>query len=232
MKIIKTKNYKELSKIASGIILDEIKTKPNSTIGFATGKTPKKTYKNLIKEFRNMQVDFSGIKTFNLDEYYPVKKQDKRSYYHYMFKNLFNKVNTNKKNINLLDGGAKNPEKECKNYENKITKRPVDLQILGIGVNGHIGFNEPGSHKNSKTRLVNLAPETVKKSRHFHKGLTIGISTIMKSKKILLLASGKKKAKAVHGLIKGKINPKIPASFLRNHKNLTIILDKKAGSLV
>jgi glucosamine-6-phosphate deaminase len=232
MKLIKVKNYKEMSKAASEIIIDEIIKKPNLTIGFATGKSPKRLYKNLIKAYKKEKIDFSYIKTFNLDEYYPIKRNDKKSYRYYMFKNLFNKVNLRKERIYLLDGSTNDFEKECKDYEEKIRKNTIDIQILGIGVNGHIGFNEPGSSSTSKTRLVNLAPETVKRNKYLDKGLTVGISTILKSKKILLLASGKEKSQAVKGLIKGRINKKLPASFLKKHKNLVVIIDKKAGSLL
>lgn len=225
MKIIEVKNYKELSRIASEIIVEEINKKPTSVIGFATGRTPKKTYKNLVKAYRQKKINFSKIKTFNLDEFYPIKKESKKSYYHYMFKKLFNKINVNKKNINLLDGNTKNPEKECGEYEKKINKNKIDLQILGIGENGHIGFNEPGSSRNSKTRIVEL---THRKGS----ALTMGIGSIMKAKKIILLASGKKKAKAVYALVKDKIGEEVPASFLREHKDLIIIIDRKAGFLL
>jgi len=232
MKIIRTKNYKELSEKASKIIINEILKKPNLVIGFAAGKTPLGTYKNLIKAYRTDNVDFSKIKTFNLDEYYLLRKQDKKSYRSYMFRNLFDKINVGQENIHLLNGASKDFRKECKDYENKIKKTPIDIQILGIGVNGHIGFNEPGSNLNSKTRLVDLAPETLKENKYLKKALTMGISTIIKSKKIILLASGKKKAKAVLGLIKGKISKNLPASFLRKNKNLLVIIDEEAGSLL
>lgn len=225
MNIIQVKDYNELSERASEIIINEILKKHNITIGFATGKTPLGTYKNLIREYKKGNVDFSKIKTFNLDEYYPSKKNDKKSYRHYMFKNLFDKINVKKENINLLNGNSKNFKKECRDYEDKIKRNPIDLQILGIGVNGHVGFNEPVSLVNSKTRLVELT--------HIRgKALTMGISTIIKSKKIILLASGKKKAKAVFGLVKGKIDKNLPASFLRKNKNLIIIIDREASSLL
>lgn len=232
MNIIKVRNYEELSKITSEIIISEILNNPNFILGLPTGKSPLGTYKNLIKAYKQKKVSFSEIITFNLDEYYPVKNNDKKSYRYYMFKNLFSKINVKKENIHLLNGNAKNPEKECKDYEEKIKKNPIDLQILGIGVNGHIGFNEPGSLINSKTRLVNLAPETVKRNGYLHKGLSMGISTILKSKKILLIASGKDKANAVKELMKGKISKDLPASFLKKHKNLVVIIDKDAGYLL
>jgi glucosamine-6-phosphate deaminase len=232
MKIIKVKDYKELSNMVSEIIIKEIRKKPNLTIGFATGKSPLGAYKNLIREHKKGKVDFSRIKTFNLDEYYPINADDKKSYRAYMFNNIFNKINIKKDNINLLDGTAKNFKKECEDYEDKIKKNPIDLQIVGIGVNGHIGFNEPGSTIVSRTRLVDLASETIKRNKYLGKALTMGISTILKSKRIILLASGKEKARAVRDFIIGDIDKNIPASFLRKSKNLIVIIDKEAGSLL
>lgn len=233
MKLVRVKNYREMSEKASEIVISEIKKKPNLVLGFASGKTPKGAYKRLVKAYRRGEVDFSKVRAFNLDEYYPVKNNDKRSFYYYMHKNLFNKINIKKENINLLNGEIKNPGKECQNYESKIKKNPVDLQILGIGVNGHIAFNEPGSLKESKTRLVKLTPETIKnnKIKNIKKALTMGIATIMKADKILLLASGKRKAEAVRCLIRCKPNKCCPASFLKRHKNLIVIVDNDAGSL-
>ena len=225
MKLIQVKNYEELSKKAAEIVINQIKLKPNSTIGFATGKTPLGLYKNLVNAYKKKKIDFSKIKAFSLDEFYPIKRTSKKSYSYYLFSKLFNKINVKKENINLLNGEAKNFKKECKEYEEKIRKNPIDLQVLGIGENGHIGFNEPRGDYNSKTRLVELT--------HIRgKGLTIGIFTIMKSKKIILLASGRKKAKAILSLIKGKIDKNCPASFLRKHKNFIVIIDEKAGSLL
>lgn len=232
MELIKVKNYKELSKKASEIIVNEIHKNPKLIMGFATGKTPIGTYKNLVKEYKKRNVDFSNVKTFNLDEYYPVKDGDKKSYKYYMFKHLFNKVNIKKENINLLNGNTKNVKKECKNYEEKIRKNPIDFQIVGIGVNGHIGFNEPGSNLKSKTRLVNLAQDTIKENKYLKQALTVGISTILKSKKILLLASGNKKAKVIYNLINKKPNKSLPASFLKIHKDFIVIVDRKASSLL
>lgn len=222
MKILQTKNHKELSQKAFQIVSNQIKTKPNTTLLLASGKTPKKLYKLLTKE----KMDFSKTKIFTLDELY---KTD--SYKKYFQKHLLNKINIKKSNINLLNGKSKNPKKECQNYESKISKNRPDLAVLGIGINGHIAFNEPGSSKNLKTRLVTLLPKTIKKTKT-KQALTIGVSTILKSKKIVLLASGKNKSKAIKDLIKEKQTPKLPASFLKNHKDFTLIIDKSAGSLI
>jgi glucosamine-6-phosphate deaminase len=226
MKLIKVKNYSQLSKVASQLVIGEIRKKQKLVLGFATGKTPIGFYKNLVNAYKKKKVDFSDVVGFDLDEYYPIFKKNKKSYFYYMHKNLFDKVNIFDENINLLDGGAKNWRKECSHYEKKIKKAGgIDLQILGVGVNGHIGFNEPGSLRESRTRLVELT--------HVKgKGLTLGISTIMKSKKIILLASGEKKARAIERLIKGKEDKAWPVSFLRRHKNLTVIVDRGAGRLL
>jgi glucosamine-6-phosphate deaminase len=227
MKLIKVKNYKEMSRKAADIILDEIKRKPNLALGLASGKTTLGLYKQLAKAYKKGKVDFSKIKIFTLDEYYPIKKSDKKSFYYYFFKNLLNKINVDKRNVNLLSGEARNAEKECKQYEDKIKKSRIDLQVLGLGVNGHIAFNEPGSLNSSKTRLVNLAPVTIRRGVP-KRALTQGVSTILKARQMVLLASGKKKAEAVAHLLRGKEDKNWPVSFLKKHKNLIVIVDKRA----
>lgn len=234
MKIIKVKNYKELSKKAAEYVIREIKKKPNMVLGCSTGRTPIGLYKRLVKAYKKGDISFSKIKTFNLDEYYPVKRTDRRSYYRAMFKRLFNKVDIKKRNVHILNGEAKSWKKECESYERKIRENPIDLQILGIGVNAHIGFNIPGSSFNSKTRLVHLKSVTIKRNSLFlgkkvpETALTMGVKTIMKAKKLILLASGKDKRDAINCLVKGKISSSCPASFLRRHKNFTLIVDKAA----
>lgn len=228
MKIITVKNYNEMSKRSAEILIKEIDRKPNLTVGFATGKTQLGFYKKLVKSKK----DFSKIKSFNLDEFYPIKKTDKKSYYYYMHKNFFDKINIKKSNIGLLNGNARDYKKECKCYENKIKRDPIDIQFLGLGENGHIAYNEPGSKYNSKTRLVKLTDSTMKRKKGPKNGLSMGIKTILSAKKIVLLASGKKKSKAVKCMIKGKIGESCPASFLRKHKNVIVIVDKKASYLL
>ncbi len=230
MKLIKVKDYDEMSSAASNIIIKEINRKPRLVLGFATGKTPVGLYKELVSAYRHKKVDFLKIKAFNLDEYCPIKKTNRKSYYYYMFHNLFNHVNIDRKNINLLNGEAKDWKKECLDYEAKIKRTPIDIQILGVGVNGHIGFNEPGSSFNSKTRLVELAKETKNINKINKKALTMGISTILSAKKIILLASGKNKAEAVKCLVKCGLNRCCPVSFLKKHKDLIVIADKEAGA--
>ena len=230
MEIIKVKSYGEMSWVASEIVIGEMLKKRNLVMGFATGRTPLGLYRNLVRAYKKGRVDFSGVRSFNLDEYYPVAKNDKRSYFSYMFRNLFGLVNVKKSNLNFLDGEVKDWKKECLRYEKKIRESPIDLIILGVGVNGHIGFNEPGSLKTSRTRLIELSDDTVKRnSGVFRKvptrALTIGVGTIFSSRKILLLASGRDKVNAVERLMRGKVSGEWSISFLRGHRDLVVVTD-------
>ena len=235
MKIIRVKNYSTLSRIACGFLIEEINRKPNLVLGFATGGTPRGIYKELVNSYKKKFVDFFKVKSFNLDEYYPIKKSNKNSFYYYMYKNLFKHVNIKKKNINFLNGETRDVKKEVLRYEENLAKSPIGILILGVGVNGHIGFNEPGSSFSSKTRLVELSKETIEQnSKSFRgskmptKALTMGIKTIMSAKKILLLADGKDKAEAIRYLIKCKPFENCPVSVLNRHKNVIVIADEKA----
>jgi len=233
MQIIKAKNYSEMSKKASQIIVDEISKNPKLNICLPTGATPKGLYKELVKANKNKKVNFSQTKFFNLDEYYPIKNT-KDSYSNYLHKNLLDHINAKSENINFLDAKTQNPKKECKDYETKLKKNPIDLAILGIGKNGHIAFNEPGSQKNSRTRLINLSKSTIKANSKFFKNkkqiptkaMTIGTKNILSAKKIILLANHKQKKEAISHLIDDKPSKNWPATFLKNHKNFTLILDE------
>ncbi len=236
MKIIIKKDYDEVSKKAAEILKQEIKKTPETSLGLATGSTPLGLYKELIKEYKKGEIDFSKVKTFNLDEYYPITKDDPQSYHYFMHENFFNHINIKKQNIHLLNGLAKDPDQECEKYEEKLkdTKR---TQILGIGTNGHIAFNEPGSSFNSRTRQVELSKNTIKDNSRFFKkeeevpkyALTMGLKTILESKKIILLATGEKKAEVIKKVIEQDINPAIPATILKKHRDVTIILDEEAA---
>jgi glucosamine-6-phosphate deaminase len=240
MIIIKTKDYMQLSKICADVLIEEININPQIVLGLPTGSTPLGMYRNLVLAYKKRKVNFSKVKTYNIDEYYPIKKSDKNSYYHYMHNNFFDNFKINKKNINILDGETEDPKKECRDFERKIRKSGIDIMILGVGVNGHIGFNEPFSSIKSKTRIVKLDKDTVRINSRFFKNiddipkhaLTIGISTILSSKSIILLASGKNKAKAVSRLVDGPISSKWPVSFLKKHDNLIVICDREAGRYI
>ena len=234
MEIIISKSKKESIKKAVSIISNLIKKKPKSVLGLATGNTVIPLYKELIKKHKKNEINFFKVSTFNLDEYSDLSENDKKSFHYFMNKYFFNHVNIDKKNIHF-------PGSNFGNYEKEIKKLGgIDLQILGIGHNGHIGFNEPGSSFHSKTRKIKLSDDTRKfnskffaQSRKVPKhAFTMGIKTIMNSKKIILLAFGKEKAEAIAKTIHGKITTKVPASILRKHKNVIFIIDKKSGRKV
>ena len=241
MKIIITKDSDAAAEKAAQAIAKQIKKKPDSVLGLATGNTPLGLYERLVCLYKDKKINFSQVKTFNLDEYIGLGKKDKTGYAYYMNTNLFNHINIKKNNISLLDGKVKNIEKEAINYENKIKKsNGIDLQILGIGHNGHIGFNEPGTNKDSRTRIVKLTNNTRKFNQTNFGSLTktpkaaitMGIGTILEAKKIILLATGQDKAEIVKKLIKGKITNRLPASYLKEHKDMILILDKQTAEKI
>lgn len=241
MKITVLKNYDEMSRAAAEIFKEQINKKPDSVLGLATGSTPIGLYKKLIEFYKAGKVDFSKVITFNLDEYVGLDEKSDQSYKYFMAHNLFNYVNVKKENIHIPDGCAKDMEKECIEYSEAVeNKGGIDLQILGIGNNGHIGFNEPSDTLYIGTHITNLTQSTIKaNSRFFNsidevptKAITMGMGGIMKAKKIILLVSGKNKAKVVKQLIESNLNPLLPASILKLHSNLEIILDEDAASML
>jgi glucosamine-6-phosphate deaminase len=241
MELIVVKNYEEMSKKAASIMSSQVTLKPNCVLGLATGDTPLGMYKELINKYKNNEVDFSKVKTFNLDEYYGVQRNYIQSYYYYMINNFFKYINVDSNNINIPDGTAKDVQDECTNYERKIKEAGgIDIQVLGIGVNGHIGFNEPNVNFEAQTHLVNLDDKTIESNARFFnaidevpvKAISMGIKTILQSKKIMLLAYGDSKAEAIYKTVKGKISPEIPASILQLHQDVTIILDESAAKLL
>ncbi|TDO83411.1 glucosamine-6-phosphate deaminase [Halanaerobium saccharolyticum] len=241
MRIIVEKNYQAMSKKAALMVASQITLKPDSNLGLATGGTPLGMYNNLIEMYQNDEIDFSEVQTFNLDEYYGLKADHPNSYHHYMFENLFNEINIQKENIHIPDGTAEDSRQECRKYEKSIKKaRGIDLQILGIGSNGHIGFNEPAENLNVATEVVDLTEETIKaNSRYFEskdevprKAISMGMATILKADRIVLLASGKSKAEAIKKTVSGQISTQVPATLLQTHPEITILLDQEAASLI
>ena len=237
MRIILCDNYEELSKKAAKIVEAQIIIKPDCVLGLATGSTPVGMYSELAKLYRQGELDFSEVKTFNLDEYYPIKTKNKQSYDYFMRKNLFSKINIKNENIHIPNGETDDPQKECEDYEKSIKANGgIDLQILGIGRNGHIGFNEPDANLDSFTHLTNLTENTIKANSRFFESfddvpkqaLTMGISTILNAKKIILLASGASKRKVVSEFINGGINTSIPATMLKTHPDVVIICDRES----
>lgn len=237
MKIIEVKDYQEMSNKATAFLLERIHNNPTIKIGLATGGTPVGTYENLIADHQKNGTSYQNIKTFNLDEYIGLSGEHEQSYRYFMNKQLFNHIDVKKTNTFIPQGDVKDVEAECFAYEKLLEEHGgVDLQILGIGGNGHIGFNEPGTSFDSKTHVVELDSSTREANARFFESLdevptqaiTMGISTIMKSKEILLLISGESKREAVSNLLNGEITEDFPASILRNHPNVTIIADKSA----
>ncbi len=237
MKLIVCKNYDEVSLKAAQIVAQQVKGNPKSVLGLATGATPVGMYDILSKMNKAGEIDFSQIRTFNLDEYYPLSADNEQSYHYFMDKNLFSKINIDKNNTHILDGMCADPEKECSEYEALIAENGgIDLQVLGIGQNGHIGFNEPGETLNSLTHLTELTPNTIDANSRFFdsvedvptKALTMGIGSIMRAKKIILLASGASKIKVIKTLLKGMISTDMPATLLNAHGDVTIICDTEA----
>lgn len=233
MRIIRCNNYEEISQKAAELVAAQITLKPNCVLGLATGSTPIGMYKRLAE----MNLDFSEVTTFNLDEYYPLARSDEQSYHFFMTKHLYSKVNLSPEKIHIPNGEAKDPEKECADYEKAIAAAGgLDLQVLGIGQNGHIGFNEPDSFLSAYTHVTALTQNTIEaNSRFFNSAdevpthaLTMGIATIMQAKRIVLLASGANKADAVKALLGDKIDPKCPASILSAHANVTVVADDEA----
>ncbi|GLB60076.1 glucosamine-6-phosphate deaminase [Cytobacillus sp. NCCP-133] len=237
MDILKVKNYEEMSKTAAEYIIKEVRQYPSIKLGLATGSTPVGTYKHLIEDHKSNGTSYKDVTTFNLDEYIGLSGNHPSSYRYFMNSILFDHLDISKKNTYIPSGVANDMEKECFDYERLLDRRAgIDLQILGIGSNGHIGFNEPGTSFSSKTHLVDLAQSTREANARFFSNLdevpdqaiTMGISTIMKSKEILLLVSGEAKSEATKQLLAGNIAEQFPASILRKHTNVKIIADKAA----
>lgn len=241
MKLIVTKNYEELSKVAAKEMADIIKSNPKAVLGLATGGSPIGMYKELIRMNKESEIDFSQITTVNLDEYVGLSGEHNQSYRYFMNENLFNHININKENTFVPNGLAENIEEECQNYDKKIAELGgTDVQLLGIGNNGHIAFNEPDNFLVAGTHLTNLTQNTIEANARFFDSidevpttaLTMGLGGIMKSKKIIVIASGKGKAEAVKEMLSGKINTNMPASMLQMHKDVILIVDEDAASLL
>lgn len=237
MNIIVCNNYEELSKKAADIVAAQVKEKPNCILGLATGSTPLGLYENLCRMHSNGELDFEKVTSFNLDEYYPISPSNDQSYRYFMNKNLFSKINIKLENTFVPNGEATDAEVECIEYDKKIKAYGgIDLQILGIGQNGHIAFNEPATALNANTHLTGLTKSTIEaNSRFFEKeedvprhALTMGIASIMQAKKIILLANGKSKRSVVSALLNSDIDTNIPATMLKVHHDVTLICDRDA----
>ena len=237
MKVIVVDNYDKMVKKAFAIVKDIVKKNPYAVLGLATGSTPKGLYKLMAEDCKKNKTSYEHIRTVNLDEYQGLPSSHEQSYAFFMRKNLFDHIDVNSDNLNIENGMAGNEEKECKRYDEVLDSLPRDIQILGLGSNGHIAFNEPNTPFGSTTHVVTLADSTVKdNSRLFadisevpRKAFTMGLKSIMQAKKILVLASGANKAAAVYGMVRGEVTERLPASVLQLHPDCTLIIDKAAA---
>ena len=240
MKIFKVKNYDEMSQKAANVIAAQIITKPDCVLGLATGSTPVGTYKHLVEKYENGDLDFSEVKTANLDEYRGLTREDEQSYYYFMNHHLFSHVNIQADNTNIPDGTAGDIEAECQRYEAVIRSLGgVDLQLLGLGHDGHIGFNEPADFFEGPTHCMDLAEMTIEANKRFfasiddvpRQAFTMGIGTIMKARKIVFAVSGRDKAAILKEALFGPVTPQVPASILQFHPDVVVIADEDALSL-
>lgn len=239
MKIYKTKNYEEMSKKAAHIIASQVILNPDCVLGLATGSTPVGTYKNLIEWYNNGDLDFSQITSCNLDEYRGLSGEHDQSYRYFMNHNLFDHVNIRKECTYVPDGLEEDSDKAARDYDQIIADQGgIDLQLLGLGHNGHIGFNEPADEFPKGTHVVDLTESTIQANKRFfaseadvpRQAYTMGIGTIMSAKKILVLVSGEDKAEILNKVINGPITPQVPASILQLHPDVTIVADEAALS--
>ena len=237
MKIYKAKDYKDMSRKAANIISAQVIMKPNCVLGLATGSTPIGTYDQLVEWYNKGDLDFSEVTTVNLDEYKGLPRTNDQSYYYFMHQHLFDRVNIDPERTNVPNGMEPDAEKECGRYEELIRSLGgVDLQLLGLGHNGHIGFNEPGEAFEKETHCVDLTESTIEANKRFFasaddvpkQAYTMGIKTIMQAKKILIVVNGENKADIVESAFYGPVTPEVPASILQLHNDVTLVGDEAA----
>jgi glucosamine-6-phosphate isomerase len=238
IKIIIVENYEEMSDKAFEV-MSEVLQNPKAVIGLATGSSPVGLYQRMVQDYKNNGISYQEVTTFNLDEYLGLPRDHKESYYTFMHQNLFNEIDLKEENIHIPNGSVADIEQEAKDYEAQLQEYDIDIQLTGIGANGHIGFNEPGTPFDSVTHIVDLDEKTrLDNARFFNddinevptQAITMGIASIKRAKKVLLLASGANKADAIYGMIKGESTPDLPASALQDHDDVIVIADKAAAS--
>ena len=241
MKIYKAKDYKDMSRKAANIISAQVIMKPNCVLGLATGSTPIGTYDQLVEWYNKGDLDFSEVTTVNLDEYKGLPRANDQSYYYFMHQHLFDRVNIDPERTNVPNGMEPDAEKECGRYEELIRSLGgVDLQLLGLGHNGHIGFNEPGEAFEKETHCVDLTESTIEANKRFFasaddvpkQAYTMGIKTIMQAKKILIVVNGENKADIVERAFFGPVTPEVPASILQLHNDVTLVGDEAALAII
>lgn len=240
MKLIIAKDYKEMSKRAAEIVINEVKKNPKAVLGFATGTTPLGLYAEMVKDHKENGTSYKQVTTVNLDEYVGLDITSDQSYIYFMRHNLFDKLDLKPENINIANGKVKDRQAECDRYNKILSEHVQDVQILGIGSNGHIGFNEPNTPFDSVTHIVDLTESTIKDNSRLFKSIdevprqafTMGIANIMAAKKVVIIINGANKAKALYGMVKGEITEKVPASILQKHPDCTLICDEAAAVLI
>lgn len=240
MKVITVNDYTELSAKAGQIITELLRRKPDCTLGLATGGTPLGTYQYLVERYRAGEISLKDVQTFNLDEYCELARGHEQSYYRFMQDNLFRHVDLHPENVHIPCTENCDPQTQCDEYNRLLNNAVVDLQLLGIGSNGHIGFCEPGTSFDQETFLTPLSEETRLDNQRFfnsldevpHSAITMGIANILRARSILLLASGKGKARCIADMVNGPITEQVPASALRLHANVTVIVDEEAAALL
>jgi glucosamine-6-phosphate deaminase len=239
MEVIIQKDYEQLSKTAANIVVEVLNAKPNAVLGMATGSTPLGLYQELVRLYKKEQLDFSHVTCFNLDEYVGLQPNHPQSYHYFMHEHFFKHVNIPPENINIPSGSTSNYHAFCEWFEQRIAEcGGIDLQILGIGSDGHIAFNEPTSSLSSRTRLKTLSKQTIDDNARFFKNrkdvpvyaITMGVGTILEARKLMLLASGKGKATAVAKAVEGPVTSMITASALQLHRDTKVIIDQDAAS--
>lgn len=237
MEVIIKSNYQEISQLAADYLLNTVKSKSNAILGLPTGSTPVGMYQEVINQNKD-KISFQNVRTFNLDEYVGIDKTNVNSYRYFMDENLFSHIDIKEENIHIPNGVAKDMEQQSVDYENSLNSTgQMDIMYLGIGHNGHIGFNEPEDFFEPYTHVVKLTDDTIEANKRFFDNIedvpktaiTMGIKTILSAKKIILLASGESKAEAIFKTLKGKITPQVPASILQLHNDVTLIIDKDAA---
>ena len=241
IELLITNNYEEMSQKATDIIIELIKKKPNAVLGLATGSTPLGLYKILISKYKERLISFKDVLTYNLDEYCDIPKEHEQSYFTYMNKNVFDHIDINKNNTHLPEGEG-DSKLNSENYEKELNKIKIDIQLLGVGSNGHIGFNEPGTDFNLGVHEVVLTENTIKDNARFFendinkvpkKAITMGIKNILAAETIILIANGKNKANAIKNIMSGVVDKNIPASALNLHKGkVYVIVDKDAACML
>ncbi|MGI6509454.1 MAG: glucosamine-6-phosphate deaminase [Erysipelotrichaceae bacterium] len=241
MKVIVCKDYDDVSDKAAEIMLDVVKSDPKAVLGLATGSSPIGLYQRMIKDHQENGTSYAEITTFNLDEYVGLDRDHPQSYYTFMHQNLFNHLDMKKENINIPSTQGDDMQANCDAYNELLSKYSIDLQLLGIGSNGHLAFNEPGTPFDSVTQVVDLVESTIKDNARFFdydmskvptQSITMGIKNVMDAKRILLVASGKNKADAIYKTVNGEISTDCPASILQKHPDVTIVVDEDAASLL